>query len=106
MVIYYGRSEPRRVRIIDVLGAGISGTNTIAASGRVYFDFAGATSNGVRIGSSRADVLKVFGAPRMSGGSGQNAAQEELSYPTLHLSVRLEHDKVTRFGLSSTSPRR
>lgn len=106
IVIFYGRSEPRRVRVIDVLGAGKTRTNTIAASGRVYFDFAGSTADGIHIGSSRADVLKTFGSPRMSGGLGQNSAQEELSYPSLHLSVRLEHDKVTRLGLSSTSPKR
>ncbi len=87
---------PRGVFGMSVVGTGKTGGLTVSAAGISYLDFAGATKEGIRIGSKRAAVVQAFG----KGEQTSNVANtEELTFSALALTVRLENGQVTQMVL-------
>jgi RNA polymerase sigma factor (sigma-70 family) len=96
IILSFNKREPKWLWGIGVLGAGGSGITMVTAAGVKYMDFQGQTREGIRIGSSRADVIAALGKPTES----EKAAQfESLTYRPLALTVRLENGGVTELNL-------
>jgi len=90
-------AHPQRVGMLAVMGGG---TN----NGAARKDFAGATKEGIRIGSSGPEILKVFGPP--DGSDVPAPGWEMMNYHALGMSVSLQDGKargITVFKKSEKS---
>jgi hypothetical protein len=74
--------------------AGLQNISVYAASGVLWnaHDFPGQTSQGIRMGSTRAEVEKAYGPPDTAVG---NDVQSHLSYNKLGLAINFINGKVT-----------
>lgn len=101
LIVQTDPADPERVSHILVIGQGASGAQVGRSGGNLpanFRNFAGATKEGIRIGSTGPEVLRALGKP--DGSDVPSVGWELLNYNALGLGVSLQHDRVRAMNVS------